>query len=100
MLDMGFFPDIERIVRFPDMPAATGRQTLMFSATFPDEVQGLAKEFLNDYLFLVVGVVGGACSDVHQTFFEVRVFAKWKIYVWVSLIFLCIVCRQSRPSLR
>ena len=34
------------------------RQTLMFSATFPRQVQGLAREFLNNYLFLQVGIVG------------------------------------------
>ena len=39
----------------------------MFSATFPDEVQESAQEFLaDDYLFLTIGLVGGACSDVKQ----------------------------------
>ena len=37
----------------------------------------MAAEFLSaDYLFLAVGVVGGACSDVAQSFFEVAQFAK------------------------
>ena len=40
-------------------------------------MQRLAAEFLSaDYLFLAVGVVGGACADVSQTFFEVAQFAK------------------------
>ena len=40
-------------------------------------MQRLAAEFLSaDYLFLAVGVVGGACSDVSQSFFEVAQFAK------------------------
>ena len=40
-------------------------------------MQRLAAEFLSaDYLFLAVGVVGGACSDVAQSFFEVAQFAK------------------------
>ena len=43
----------------------------MFSATFPNEVQRSAKEFLNAYLFLQVGIVGGACTDVKQTFHRV-----------------------------
>ena len=39
----------------------------MFSATFPPEVQKLAADFLvKDYLFLAVGVVGAASSDVDQ----------------------------------
>ena len=74
MLDMGFMPEIEKMVEDPNMPkkAPEGdRQTLMFSATFPDEVQESAQEFLNDYLFLTIGLVGGACSDVRQEFHEV-----------------------------
>jgi superfamily II DNA/RNA helicase len=50
----------------------------MFSATFPVEVQKLAGKFLNDYLFLTVGIVGGACSDVEQKFYEVGKFDKRK----------------------
>ena len=71
MLDMGFLPDIEKIVDHETMVPLDERQTLMFSATFPDEVQHLAKRFLNNYLFLAVGIVGGACSDVEQNFYEV-----------------------------
>merc|ERR1711915_328888 len=76
MLDMGFMPDIQKCVENPNMPEKTSRQTLMFSATFPDDIQQAAQEFLNDYLFLTVGLVGGACSDVEQTFYEVAKFDK------------------------
>ena len=46
MLDMGFEPQIRRIVDLirPD------RQTLMWSATWPKEVKGLAEDFLVDYI--------------------------------------------------
>jgi len=71
MLDMGFMPDIQKCIENPNMPVSGERQTLMFSATFPDDIQTAAQEFLNDYLFLTVGMVGGACSDVEQTFYEV-----------------------------
>lgn len=45
MLDMGFEPQIRSIVSQirPD------RQTLMWSATWPKEVQGLARDFLKDF---------------------------------------------------
>lgn len=45
MLDMGFEPQIRKIVSQirPD------RQTLMWSATWPKEVQGLARDFLQNY---------------------------------------------------
>lgn len=37
----------------------------------------MAADFLKtDYLFLAVGVVGGACSDVEQTFVQVTKFSK------------------------
>jgi ATP-dependent RNA helicase DDX3X len=39
MLDMGFEPQIRRIVEGEDMPRVEDRQTLMFSATFPRDIQ-------------------------------------------------------------
>jgi len=39
MLDMGFEPQIRRIVEEDAMPKTGQRQTLMFSATFPKEIQ-------------------------------------------------------------
>lgn len=51
MLDMGFEPQIRKIIEQirPD------RQTLMWSATWPKEVQALATEFLKDYIQINVG---------------------------------------------
>lgn len=43
------------------------RHTMMFSATFPPNIQRLASDFLNDYIFLTVGRVGSASKDVTQT---------------------------------
>jgi len=39
MLDMGFEPQIRKIVEQMDMPPPGIRQTLLFSATFPKEIQ-------------------------------------------------------------
>ncbi len=44
MLDMGFLPDIRRIIAL--LPAV--RQNLLFSATFPDEIRGLVKSLLKN----------------------------------------------------
>jgi ATP-dependent RNA helicase RhlE len=44
MLDMGFLPDIRRIISL--LPGK--RQNLLFSATFPDEIRSLAKSLLHD----------------------------------------------------
>lgn len=65
MLDMGFEPQIRRIVSEEDMPRE-GRQTFMFSATFPEEIQRLAADFMHDYIFLAVGRVGSAAKDITQ----------------------------------
>ena len=71
MLDMGFEPQIRNIVEGADMPSggAGGRQTMMFSATFPKNVRGIAESFLVDPAHLTVGRVGGAAASVKQ---EVR----------------------------
>lgn len=66
MLDMGFEPQIRRIVEREDMPSVQGRQTLMFSATFPRDIQMLARDFLKDYVFLSVGRVGSTSENITQ----------------------------------
>ena len=76
MLDMGFETDIRKLVEQLGMPAKDQRQTLMFSATFPEEIQKLAADFLNDYLFVTVGRVGAANTDIEQNVFQVTQFEK------------------------
>ena len=51
MLDMGFEPQIRKIIEQirPD------RQVLMFSATWPKEVRALAEDFLHDYVHVTIG---------------------------------------------
>ena len=71
MLDMGFIGNMKDIVNHPTMTAKASYQTLMFSATFPQEIQKLASEFLDNYIFVTIGILGGACSDVKQNFYEV-----------------------------
>uniref|UniRef100_A0A8C5FUX5 RNA helicase n=1 Tax=Gadus morhua TaxID=8049 RepID=A0A8C5FUX5_GADMO len=66
MLDMGFEPQIRRIVEQDTMPAKGSRQTMMFSATFPKEIQILARDFLEDYIFLAVGRVGSTSENITQ----------------------------------
>ena len=64
---------IQRMVENPEMPRPRNRQTLMFSATFPEEIQKMAYAYMAEYLFLSVGIVGGACLDVVQTFYQVAI---------------------------
>ncbi|KAF8566749.1 hypothetical protein P879_03087 [Paragonimus westermani] len=67
MLDMGFEPQIRRIVEQDNLPPSGKRQTLMFSATFPHEIQMLAKDFLSRYIFLAVGRVGSTSENITQS---------------------------------
>ena len=66
MLDMGFEPQIRRIVDGEDMTPSPERQTLMFSATFPRNIQMLARDFLSDYIFLAIGRVGSTSENITQ----------------------------------
>ncbi|XP_052027960.1 ATP-dependent RNA helicase DDX3Y isoform X1 [Apodemus sylvaticus] len=66
MLDMGFEPQIRRIVEQDTMPPKGIRHTMMFSATFPKEIQMLARDFLDEYIFLAVGRVGSTSENITQ----------------------------------
>ena len=48
------------------MPRSGDRQTLLFSATFPKEIQRLAADFLHNYIFLAVGRVGSSTELIVQ----------------------------------
>jgi len=60
MLDMGFWPDVQRILAA--LPAE--RQTLLFSATMPAEVLKLTKEFLRHPKYVQVGRRGGPAQTI------------------------------------
>ncbi len=62
MLDMGFIPDVERILSM--IPAT--RQTVMFSATMPAEVRRLADRFLRDPVAITVDPPSSTASTVTQ----------------------------------
>jgi len=62
MLDMGFAPQIKRIMRtVPDE-----RQTLLFSATLPHEIMGLAATFLRDPVRVAIGAVSAPIGTVTE----------------------------------
>ena len=67
MLDMGFWPDVQRILAA--LPAR--RQTLLFSATMPAEVIKLTREFLHDPHFVQVGRRGGPAQTISHAVQEV-----------------------------
>ena len=65
MMDMGFWPDVRRIVAA--LPDSAARQTLLFSATMPDEVMRLADEVVRDAKFVQVGSAGGPAKSITHT---------------------------------
>lgn len=75
MLEMGFKEKIDQITTHSTIDKSKV-QTLMFSATFPENIQHMAAEYLRDYIFLTIGIVGGASTDVDQDFIEVTKFKK------------------------
>ena len=62
MLDMGFIPDIERIVKMVPFT----RQTLFFSATMPPEIQRLADDFLHNPIRIEVARPASTASTITQ----------------------------------
>jgi ATP-dependent RNA helicase RhlE len=68
MLDMGFLPDIKRILG--QLPK--NRQTLMFSATFDDDVTKLAKEMLTNPKRVTVGMTTKPVDTVKQVTYSVK----------------------------
>jgi len=60
MLDMGFMPDIKRIIAL--LP--TKRQNLLFSATFPDEIRNLARALLKNPAEIQIAARNAAADSV------------------------------------
>ena len=72
MLDMGFIPDVDKIVsKIPPM-----RQTLMFSATMPKEIKKLADRFLSNPKEVTVSPPSATADTVTQQF--IKLSAKQK----------------------
>ncbi|HUW62952.1 MAG TPA: DEAD/DEAH box helicase, partial [Candidatus Bathyarchaeia archaeon] len=68
MLDMGFLPDIRRIVyKLPKQ-----RQTLMFSATFGNDVARLSADMLDQPRRIDVGAVAKPVDTVRQRLYTVH----------------------------
>lgn len=64
MFDMGFLPDVKRIIK----ALPTQRQTMLFSATFPREVEQLAQQSLKDPQRIAVGISRPAHTVSHALY--------------------------------
>ena len=72
MLDMGFLPDLQRIINL--LPKK--RQNLMFSATFSTEIKKLAATFLKDPVTIEVARSNATAENVTQIIYKVEEEAK------------------------
>ncbi|MEI2416678.1 DEAD/DEAH box helicase [Orrella sp. JC864] len=72
MLDMGFLPDLERIIRL--LPQQ--RQTLLFSATFSNEIRKLGRSYLKDPIEIAVAGRNATADTVTQIAYPLASEAK------------------------
>src|SRR5262249_34406444 len=74
MLDMGFAPQIEKIMKF--MPAQ--RQTLLFSATLPKNIVAIAEKYLRDPARIAVGATSAPAAKIKQEVLHVSETEKYE----------------------
>ncbi len=72
MLDMGFAPQVDKILRF----VPKERQTMLFSATIPREVMAIAAKYMKLPMSIEIAPSGTAAEHVTQELFVVRKDAK------------------------
>ena len=77
MLDMGFWPDVQRILAA--LPPK--RQTLLFSATMPAEVLTLTREFLHEPSYVQVGRRGGPAQTISHA---IQTVARGEKAEWLA----------------
>jgi ATP-dependent RNA helicase DDX3X len=68
------------------MPQGEERQTFMFSATFPTEIQSLAREFLRNYVWIAVGRVGSTVENIKQQIYLASADPQEKIKLLLSVL--------------
>lgn len=77
MLDMGFLRDVERVIE--EIPAQ--RQTMLFSATMPEEIEKLTKRILKDPVKVTVTPVSSTVDLIEQSVYYVNKSNKTKLLV-------------------
>ncbi|VDP29585.1 unnamed protein product [Soboliphyme baturini] len=82
MLNMGFEPQVRQIVQRGNMPASSSRQTMMFSATFPRDMQMLAKDFMKpEHIYMEFGELGCIPASITQKLLLVQPRDKLKTLI-------------------
>jgi ATP-dependent RNA helicase DDX3X len=77
MLDMGFEPQIRRVLEASDCNQDDDKQVMMFSATFQKPIRRLASDFLaDDFVQIKVGRIGSTHNNITQNVIWVDEFKK------------------------
>ncbi|MEG2174356.1 MAG: DEAD/DEAH box helicase [Oscillospiraceae bacterium] len=79
MLDMGFIHDVRRIITL--LPPK--RQTMLFSATMPDEIEQLANSILHEPVKMAVAPPATTAELIEQSVYMTDKMAKRKLLVWL-----------------
>ena len=74
MLNMGFIDDIEKILE----TSPKNRRTVLFSATMPQNIERLAKQYMNDYEIISVMTDQISRDNIQQIYFEVSQADKFE----------------------
>jgi ATP-dependent RNA helicase RhlE len=77
MLDMGFLPDVRRIVE----KISTDRQTLLFSATLPPEIERLAAWVLRDPELVEIGIRRSPAETITHAVYPVAAEQKFDLLI-------------------
>ena len=98
MLDMGFLDDINAILsKLPEE-----RRTMLFSATMPDEIAGLARKYMKDTHEIVIGVRNEGTSSVRHICYTVRASEKYRtlkrIVDYYPRIYGIVFCRTKAET--
>jgi ATP-dependent RNA helicase RhlE len=79
MLDMGFLPDIRRVIAL----LSPQRQNLLFSATFPDDIRKLANKLLQSPASIEIGQRNAAAEKIEQAVYFVDKGQKRDLLSWL-----------------
>jgi len=101
MLDMGFIPDVKRIIS--RCPKADNRQTLLFSATFSEDVLNLSNRWTTNPILIEIEAEQLTTDKVEQKIFMVPADEKLEIickYIEVNNVSKAIIFGNRRDETR
>ncbi len=98
MLNMGFLDSINDILSH----VPEGRKMMMFSATMPDEIAAIAKNYMNDPVEFVVGIRNEGAANVRHIYYMVNARDKYLTLKRIAddspNIYAIIFCRTRRDT--